>query len=88
MRWTIEFSDQARKRFDKLDRTVQQRILKYLTTRVEPADDPFTLGNMLTGELAGHIRFRIGDYRLIARIEQDRLVILIVGVGHRRLVYD
>ena len=87
MTWQIEFSDKARKQFDKLDYAVQDRIIRYLYKRVASVANPISLGSALVGEFAGHVRFRVGDYRVIARIEPNRLVVLVVGVGHRRLVY-
>ena len=88
MPWKIEFTDKARKRFDKLDHTTQLRILKFLKELVSLLYDHLLAGKMLTGNLSGHVRYRVGDYRLIARMERDRLVVLVVGVGHRRLVYS
>lgn len=87
MAWRIEFSSKAKKQLDRLDSTVRSRILDYLRNRIESSNNPLSLGTMLTGDFSGHVRFRIGDYRLIARCENDRMVILVIGVGHRRLVY-
>jgi len=85
--WTIEFAPEAAKEVRKLDRSVAARILKTLEERIATLDDPRTLGAALAGEHAGYWRWRVGDYRLIARIEDERITIVIVRVAHRREVY-
>lgn len=58
-----------------------------LEERITPLDDTRTLGTPLTGERAGYWRWRVGDYRVAAKIEDARVLILVVRVGHRREVY-
>jgi mRNA interferase RelE/StbE len=83
----IEFVPAAAKDLKKLGRAEAARIITTLETRIAPLDDPRKLGNALTGELGGLWRWRIGDYRVIARIEDERITILAVRVAHRREVY-
>ena len=87
MAWQVEFHPQAAKELRKLDRTAAARIVRTLEERIAPLDDPRTLGSALVGEHAGYWRWRIGDYRVIARIEDERITILVVRVAHRREVY-
>ncbi|UZK68450.1 type II toxin-antitoxin system RelE/ParE family toxin [Sphingomonas sp. S1-29] len=87
MAWRIEFLPEAAKELAKLDRTAAARIIKTLETRIAVQDDPRSLGSALTGDHAGYWRWRIGDYRVVARIEDDRVLILVVRVAHRREVY-
>ena len=88
MAWTIEFTESATRQLEKLDRTVANRIRKFLTDRVAPLEKPRSLGKALKGERFGELwKYRVGDYRLIAKIEDARIVILIVSIGHRREVY-
>lgn len=87
MAWRIEFVPAAAKELTKLGRTEATRIIETLETRIAVLDDPRTLGSALTGELGGLWRWRIGDYRVVARIEDERITILIVRVAHRRDVY-
>ncbi|MGQ0558722.1 MAG: type II toxin-antitoxin system RelE family toxin [Sphingosinicella sp.] len=87
MAWTIEFLPGAAKDLANLDRVAASRIVKTLERRIASLDDPRTLGAPLHGEHAGFWRWRIGDYRVIARIEDKRLLILVVRVAHRRRVY-
>jgi mRNA interferase RelE/StbE len=87
-RWTVEFDDRARRELRKLDSGVQDAILRYLRERIAITEDPRRFGKPLRRNLAGLWRYRIEDYRLICRIEDDRVVILVLQVGHRRDVYD
>jgi mRNA interferase RelE/StbE len=85
--WRIEFVPAAAKELKKLGKAEAARIIATLETRIAVLDDPRSLGSALTGELGGLWRWRIGDYRVIARIEDERITILVVRIGHRREVY-
>lgn len=86
MAWTIEWSDSARKQLRKLDRPVKRQIADYLDTKA--ARNPRAVGKALTAQFASLWRYRVGDYRVVVSIEDERLVVLVVRVGHRREVYD
>jgi len=86
--WAVEFDDRARRELRKLDVKAQKVILRYLRERVAGSSDPRQFGKPLRMNLAGLWRYRIGDYRLICRIEEHRLVVLVLKVGHRREVYE
>ncbi|SFJ89751.1 mRNA interferase RelE/StbE [Sphingomonas sp. NFR04] len=87
MAWAIEFAPEAAKELRKLSKQKAGRILRTLEERIAALEDPRSLGAALTGDHSGYWRWRIGDYRVIARIEDARVVILVVRVGHRREVY-
>ena len=87
MAWRIEFLPAAEKELSKLGRAEAKRITQTLKTRIAPLEDPRKLGSALAGELGGLWRWRIGDYRVVARIEDERITILVVRVAHRREVY-
>jgi mRNA interferase RelE/StbE len=86
--WTVEFDERARRELRKLDGKNQQTILRYLRERIAVAEDPRRFGKPLRMNLAGLWRYRVGDYRLICRIEENRLVVLVLKLGHRREVYE
>ncbi len=86
--WTVEFDDRARRELRKLDLKIQHDILRYLRDRITGTADPRQFGKPLRMNLAGLWRYRVGDYRLICRIEEHRLVVLVLKVGHRREVYE
>jgi mRNA interferase RelE/StbE len=85
--WTIEFVPAAAKELRKLGRAEAARIIRTLEERIAPLEDPRSLGTPLKREHDGFWRWRIGDYRVIARIEEERVLILVVRVAHRREVY-
>ena len=87
MAWRIEFVPAAAKELKKLGTAEAARIIATLEDRIALLDDPRTLGSALTGDLGGLWRWRIGDYRVVARIEDERIMILVVRIGHRREVY-
>jgi mRNA interferase RelE/StbE len=86
--WTVEFDDRARRELRKLDPQTQREILRYLRERIAGSPDPRQFGKPLRLQLAGLWRYRVGDSRLICRIEDDRLVVLVIRVAHRRNVYE
>lgn len=87
MAWTLEYDARARKQLRKLDKMSGSRILKGLE-QIAALDDPKQRGKAMVGNYAGYWRYRFGDHRVIARIEDGRLVIIVVVIGHRREVYD
>lgn len=88
MTWKIEFYGASEKQLQKLDRQVQKKILGFLYNRVLANDNPRLFGKGLTGRLAGYWSYRVGDYRIIANIQDQRLTIVVVSIDHRRQVYD
>ena len=86
--WRIEWDDAARKELRLLGHTEQQRIIRYLRERITTTEDPRRFGKALTGDKAGLWRYRIGDHRIVCRIEEDRFIVLILAVGHRKKIYD
>jgi mRNA interferase RelE/StbE len=85
--WTIRPTRRFERELAKLDRPIQRNILTYLETRVAASDDPRTLGKALGYDLAGFWRYRVGDYRILCKIEDEQLVIVAVSVAHRSMVY-
>ena len=72
----------------KLDPQHSRRIVKFLQDRVARLDDPRSIGEALHGSRLGEFwKYRVGDYRLICKIEDERLVVLVLRVGHRREIY-
>jgi len=88
MVWKIEVSPFADRELDKLDAQHCKRILKFLHERVAKLDDPRSIGKALQGPSLGDFwGYRVGDYRLICTIDDDRVVVLLLRVGHRREIY-
>ena len=87
MSWDYRVSERALKELRKLGPDVSRRILSFLDDRIRGANDPRQLGKALRGELGEYWRYRVGDYRILCKIEDEVLIVLVVKVGHRRDVY-
>ncbi|CAK0759253.1 mRNA interferase RelE/StbE [Azospirillaceae bacterium] len=87
MVWTVKWTDRAFKASKKLAPSVQEAIIRFLHDRVATADNPRRFGHGLMGDRSGLWRYRVGDFRVICRIEDECVVVLVVDVGHRREIY-
>ena len=85
--WTLLYSTRAANTMRKLDKTVAWRIRSYLDA-VLITKDPRSRGKGLTGPLSGYWCYRIGDYRAIVSIEDDRMTIIAIDIAHRSTVYQ
>ena len=88
MVWTVEYAASVRKSVRKQAPGVRKRIRRYIEERLASLDAPRQLGAALRGTQFEDLwRFRVGDYRIIARLEHARLIILVLAVAHRREVH-
>ena len=88
MAWTIEYDPRAVKDLKKLDRKIQREILDYMDDRIATAKDPRAFGKPLRASKFGLWRYRVRDYRIICELQEKRLVVLVVAIGHRRTIYE
>lgn len=86
--WRVEINPDAARDLRKLGANAERLILRYLRQRIATADDPRRFGHALTHGLKSLWRYRVGDYRIVGEIQDDRFIVLVVTVGHRREVYD
>ena len=87
MSYHVEFEKSVYKTLSKLDKYTAKMLLNWIEDKLEGCDNPRIHGKMLTSNLSGLWRYRVGDYRIIAKIEDDKVIILIVAIGHRRDIY-
>jgi mRNA interferase RelE/StbE len=88
MAWQVELSTLAQKNLAQLDPQIARRVLTFLDERVTHLMDPRSIGQALKGTRLGDLwKYRVGDYRIIASIEDHALRILVVRIGNRRDVY-
>jgi mRNA interferase RelE/StbE len=88
MAWKIELSAQVDRDLARFDPPQTKRILKFLHERLAPLDNPRSIGQALHGSRLGEFwKYRVGDYRLICKIEDGRLLVLVLRVGHRKEIY-
>ena len=88
MIWRVEFDDAAAKELRKLDKQVQQEILRYFRERIAVDEDPRRFGKPLSRSMAGLWRYCVRNYRMICNIEDGKLLVLILRVGHRKDLYE
>ncbi len=88
MRYSVEYTDKALKSLKKLDPGVRKFIKAWIDKNLVDCENPRIHGKGLVDNRSGQWRYRAGDYRILAEIQEDKLVILVIKVGHRRSVYD
>ena len=87
MAWTVSISNIAERQLRKLDRPVQKRILDWLNDRIEGCKNPRHFGEPLKGDHAGLWRYRVGGYRILCEIQDQKIVVLVLTIGHGRQIY-
>jgi mRNA interferase RelE/StbE len=88
MAWKVELSAEADRKLSKLGTPHRSRILKFLHERVAKLDNPRSVGQALHGSRLGEFwKYRVSPYRLICKIEDHVLVVLVLRIGHRREIY-
>ncbi len=88
MRYSVELSDRAKKQLKKLDKATAKLITSWLLKNLQGCENPRLLGKGLVANRSGQWRYRIGDYRVIADIQDDKILILVLAIGHRRDIYN
>lgn len=88
MKYRVEYTKTAVKQLKKMDRTIATFILSFVEEKLVDCENPRLYGKALQGNLNDKWRYRVGDYRIVAKIEDEIVVITIVEVGHRREIYD
>ncbi|WP_077369928.1 type II toxin-antitoxin system RelE family toxin [Anaerosalibacter sp. Marseille-P3206] len=87
MKYKILFDKNADKQLKKIDKTQQRIIVNWIIKNLENTNDPRVFGKALKGNLKDYWRYRVGDYRIIAEINDAEVKILIIEIGHRKDIY-
>jgi len=86
--WTLGYLSEAVRQLQSLDKPTNRRLIKYLEERVITLDDPRKLGKALRGSKWEDCwRYRCGDYRIIVKIIDQDVVVMVLRVGHRKNIY-
>lgn len=85
--WTIKLNQASAKALNQLDKQARQRIETFIDN-LSTTDNPRSKGKALQGDLKGLWRYRVGDYRLVCQIKDKELIVWVVGLGHRKRIYD
>ncbi|MCI9312691.1 MAG: type II toxin-antitoxin system RelE/ParE family toxin [Erysipelotrichaceae bacterium] len=88
MSYKVEYSKTAQKQIKKLDNYTKVMLMNWITHNLVDCEDPRTRGKALKGNLKNQWRYRVGNYRILCDIEDGRLIILVISVGHRRDIYE
>ncbi len=87
MSYSVKYKKAAEKKLEKMDATVRNRIKTWIDKNLEGCENPRAKGKALEGEWEGYWRYRVGNYRLVADIQDDKIIILIVNVDKRNDIY-
>ena len=86
--YRVEFTEGALKTLKKMDRYTAAMLVGWIRKNLEGCSDPRERGKGLTANRTGQWRYRIGDYRIISEIQDEKITILVVQIGHRKDIYD
>jgi mRNA interferase RelE/StbE len=85
--WIVKFKESAKKELSKLDKPIAKKLVQFLQN-LGSCEDPRQKGKQLKGKLKEFWRYRVGDYRIIAKITDQEITILVLKVAHRKDVYE
>ena len=88
MIYKVRFTERAKKDLKKLDKHTASLILGWIRKNLENCENPRLHGKGLTANKSGMWRYRVGDWRILAEIEDGTITILILNIGHRRDIYN
>lgn len=88
MKYKVEFTKDALKELKKMDKYTALFITAWIRKNLEGCTDPRQHGKGLTANRSGQWRYRVGDYRIIADIQEEKVIILVLSIGHRRDIYN
>lgn len=87
MSYHVVYTKKAINSLRKIDKTQQKWIVAWIEKNLVNTEDPTALGIKLKGNLKMYWRYRVGDYRILADIDNDEIKIIIFNIGHRRDIY-
>jgi len=87
-KYRVEYTPKAVKQLIKLDKYTRNLIYAWIDKNLQDCENPRIHGKALTANRSGQWRYRIGDYRLICKIQDERITILVLEVGHRKSIYE
>ena len=88
MTYSVEYTKSAIKELRKLDSNTRKLLLSWIEKNLVNCSNPRAHGKALRGDKSDQWRYRVGDYRILANIQDDKVVILVLKVGHRREIYE
>ena len=87
MVWQVRLDKDAEKQLKRLDPQDQRRLIKFLRERIASSASPRLLGEALKGPLRTLWKYRVGDFRLICDLQDEKFVVLVIKIGNRKDVF-
>ena len=87
MLYKVKYTSRALKNLKKMDKQVSKMLVAWIRKNLEKCKDPRAIGKGLSANHLGKWRYRIGDYRILAEIQDEQLIILVIEAGHRKEIY-
>lgn len=87
MKYTIEYDEKVIKQLKKIDKHQREILLKWIKKNLENTKEPREKGKSLKGNLGEYWRYRVGQYRIITSIDDEKILITVISVGHRKDIY-
>ncbi len=81
------YDDIVLRQLQKMDKQIVKRITSWLNDRITDCQNPRLWGGALKGDLGEFWRYRVGDYRVLCKIQDGKLIVLVLEIDHRRSVY-
>ena len=88
MEYKVIFTDRAKRQLKKLDKYIASLIIGWIEKNLQNCKNPRQCGKALVANKSGQWRYRIGEYRLICEIQDEKITILVLEVGHRKNIYE
>lgn len=88
MKYKVIFTDRAKRQLKKLDKYISSLIIGWIEKNLQNCENPRQYGKALVANKSGQWRYRIGEYRLICEIQDEKITILVLEVGHRKNIYE
>lgn len=83
----VVYNEKAKKKLKKIDVSARKKLKSWIEHNLEGCDNPRLHGKALTGKFGDLWRYRVGNYRILAKIHDNEVLIVIVDAGHRREIY-
>lgn len=87
-KYLVNYTAKALQQLKKLDPYTKKTIIAWIEKNLVDCEDPRQRGKGLTANRSGEWRYRVGDYRIIAKIQDNIVTVLVLEVGHRNKIYD
>lgn len=86
-KYEVDYAESFFEDLDKIDKGTRKQIMNWIDKHLVDVDFPRSPGKYLTGRLSGYVRFRVANYRIIAKVDNGNFILTNLHVGHRSTIY-